>query len=553
MNAFTQESPKNLWRSLHALNLTRIVIAVLMCFWSVKSTLSFWNGKFGYYQVCAVYILVAIAFTVSAHFRRRNFMPQLLTQTVFDLIIISFLYMLAGGMKSGIAILYLFPLCSAAILVRPTIALFFAALASIFLLGQSVFLFLRAGSESTMVQAGLYGAAFMLAVFILNRLAARLISQETLATQRGQHLKVQQAINQLVIASMDDGLVVIDGDGKVFASNPSADRKLGINFCLEDRSLFLSDFSALKPLSDAFFAWHQQHSQGDADGGTYIKIKPGEGIAPPKFSLSQDAESGIVAHLKVRFAQVQTSTLEERFVIFLQNVAGIENRAQQLKLASMGRLTASIAHEVRNPLSAIAHASALLSEEVANQSQLKLLNIVSENVTRMNRMVEDILNLSRKARAHELIRVMDIAEQVHASITEIHHLPKDMIQFEDVDDLSVRFDPLHLREVLLNLVGNAIRYASGRAGSIRIHSVSAPPSRVELHVQDDGPSITPEVRAHLFEPFYTTSSKGTGLGLYLARELCLNNGAMLDYEFHPDVSIDGAYAGRFVISFPVAT
>jgi two-component system sensor histidine kinase PilS (NtrC family) len=101
---------------------------------------------------------------------------------------------------------------------------------------------------------------------------------------------------------------------------------------------------------------------------------------------------------------------------------------------------------------------------------------------------------------------------------------------------TVRFDGLHLREVLVNLLGNAIRYASGKPASIRVFPVLDATGRVELHVQDDGPGITPEVRAHLFEPFYTTSSKGTGLGLYLARELCLNNGAMLDYEYRIDKS-----------------
>jgi two-component system sensor histidine kinase PilS (NtrC family) len=126
-----------------------------------------------------------------------------------------------------------------------------------------------------------------------------------------------------------------------------------------------------------------------------------------------------------------------------------------------------------------------------------------------------------------------------------------MILAKGLEQYLVRFDPMHLREVLLNLLTNAIRYASGQPGSIHIHAVQATSRRLELHVQDDGPSITPEVRAHLFEPFYTTSNKGTGLGLYLARELCSNNGAMLDYEFHIDTSgsVPGTAIGRFVITF----
>jgi two-component system sensor histidine kinase PilS (NtrC family) len=126
-----------------------------------------------------------------------------------------------------------------------------------------------------------------------------------------------------------------------------------------------------------------------------------------------------------------------------------------------------------------------------------------------------------------------------------------MIEVGEMRGCRVRFDPLHLREVVANLLSNALRYASGRAGSIRVWVVSPAAGRRELHVHDDGPAITPEVRAHLFEPFYTTSSKGTGLGLYVARELCLNNGAMLDYEYRLDMSHEGREEprGRFVITF----
>lgn len=513
-------------------------------------------GGVSYGQICVIYLLLALGFGILTFYRRQQFMAQLLAQIVVDIVIISLLYLLAGGMKSGLAILFLFPLASAAILVQLTLALFFASAVSIFLLLQSVFHFFKTGVDGSGVQAGLYGAAFMSAVYILNRLAARLISQETLAIQRGEHLQIQQAINQLVIASMDDGLLVIGRDSEVFACNPSAERKLGLNLGQNNKDQRLSDIASLRSLSDAFFAWHQQLDKtagNSAEDSAFIKIKPTKTPAPPVANFKQDEGGALVVHLKIRFAKVQmTAAPEERFVIFLQDVARIESQAQQLKLASMGRLTASIAHEVRNPLSAISHASALLGEEATSQSQLRLLNIVAENVARMNRMIEDILNLSRKAQSHEMIGVAEIVEQVSSSITEMHQLPSEMIQFQDEGSLIVRFDPLHLREVLLNLLTNAIRYASGRAGSIRIHTVPATANRLELHVQDDGPSITPEVCAHLFEPFYTTSSKGTGLGLYLARELCLNNSAMLDYEFHPDIAKEGEYTGRFVISFPVS-
>jgi two-component system sensor histidine kinase PilS (NtrC family) len=170
-------------------------------------------------------------------------------------------------------------------------------------------------------------------------------------------------------------------------------------------------------------------------------------------------------------------------------------------------------------------------------------------------MIEDILRLSRKAQsAKEPLELAPFFAEVLDEFRETHALSPGMIEVGDMESYRLRFDPLHLREVVVNLLSNALRYASGRDASIRINLVLDTGGRLELHVQDDGPPIKPEVRAHLFEPFYTTSSKGTGLGLYLARELCLNNGAMLDYEYRLDAynprSVEPT--GRFVITFAVA-
>jgi two-component system sensor histidine kinase PilS (NtrC family) len=261
--------------------------------------------------------------------------------------------------------------------------------------------------------------------------------------------------------------------------------------------------------------------------------------------------------LKLRFAAVAAAELkEDRTVIFIQNVSEIENQAQQLKLASMGRLTASIAHEVRNPLSAISHASSLLREEITHPVQSRLLKIVGDNVVRLNRMIEDILKLSRKAQPHgEPLNLFCALEEVVEEFRDTHSVPDGLVAFTIPSQYRIRFDPLHLREVVANLLSNALRYASGRPGSIRIHALLPQANRLELHVQDDGPVITPDIRSHLFEPFYTTSSKGTGLGLYVARELCLNNGAMLDYEYRIDSRSSGPNepSGRFVITFAVST
>jgi two-component system sensor histidine kinase PilS (NtrC family) len=237
----------------------------------------------------------------------------------------------------------------------------------------------------------------------------------------------------------------------------------------------------------------------------------------------------------------------------MQNVSDIENQAQQLKLASMGRLTASIAHEVRNPLSSISYAASLLSEDIYNETQTRrLLKIVDDNVARLNQLIEDILKLSRKAQADtQPFLLMPEVRAIVRDFVETRALAGNLITIEDDFAFKVIFDLGHLREVILNLLTNAVRYASAKPGSIRLYAKLGAGNRHELHIQDDGPGIPAAVRSHLFEPFYTTSSKGTGLGLYMARELCLNNHALLDYEYrHDEMQKTGTEpTGRFVINF----
>lgn len=545
------ESRATFWRSLQTLTVTRIVIAlVLLLYLGLDAGRGRADAGAGMYAgLCIAYLVAALLFAAVAQRWRRRFLWQLSVQVLFDLGVISLLYLDAGGLRSGLGLLYLFPLAGAAILAPLVLALFSAALATLFVLGEAAWQIFVRFENPPLTQAGLTGAALFALVLVVNRLAARLIKQEELAARRGADLRIQQAIYQIVVDDVDDGILVLGHDGSIFGGNPAARRMLGLEAGEgEDLGGFrLADVAAFEPVAHSFSAWRGDGSAAATAG--YVTIKRWhETAGPVRGRLDQPV------HLKLRFARVATpADADERSVIFMQDVSAIENQAQQLKLASMGRLTASIAHEVRNPLSAIGHATSLLAEDLHGPAELRLLRIVGDNVVRVNRMVEDILKLSRKVQPNGAPVALDeFLPELQAEFTETQGLAGDIVWVGTSQGRSVRFDGLHLREVLVNLLGNAVRYASAAPASIRVFPVLDATGRIELHVQDDGPGITPEVRAHLFEPFYTTSSKGTGLGLYLARELCLNNGAMLDYEYRTESHLgdgDGVATGRFVITF----
>jgi len=202
-----------------------------------------------------------------------------------------------------------------------------------------------------------------------------------------------------------------------------------------------------------------------------------------------------------------------------------------LKLAALGRLTANIAHEIRNPLSAVSHAAELLGVEQRGEMQTRLIGIIGDNSRRINRLISEVLELGRRDRAQP--EPLRLAEVIEAFVDEYAARDPALRAALAVSvapaDLRLSFDRAHLDRVLWNLVSNALRQCSGAAGSIRIEArPAAQRERSELHVVDDGAGIAPEQRVQVFEPFFTTHASGTGLGLYIARELCEANGAVLE-------------------------
>ncbi|HWT71252.1 MAG TPA: histidine kinase dimerization/phospho-acceptor domain-containing protein, partial [Oxalicibacterium sp.] len=481
---FSGDTRATFWRTLQTFALTRtVIIVVLLGYLGFNAGKLVGENEILYWKICVAYQIAALGLLFLSLYWRRRFLMQLVVQITLDIGAISLLYFSLGGLKTGLAILFLFPLAGGAILAPRILALFFVSVVTLILLAENGYRLLSADADMSSTQVALYCTAFFVVIYAINRLAERLIKQESLAMERGKALHVQQAINRLVIADMGDGIVVVDRKGRMLTVNPAAARMLGLLNTAERSHSRLSELAWLAPIADAFSNWKTQAAtpdSGAAEKPVYVLIKNRDDSTLQGGTTILGGRRELATHLKLRFARVETDGLpEERVVIFMQDVTEIENQAQQLKLASMGRLTASIAHEVRNPLSAISHAASLLAEDVQEKPQQRLLGIVDENVARLNRMIEDILKLSRKAHQyHEPLGLALLVEDLLRELQETQGISGELIEAGDMRAYSVRFDPLHLREILMNLLTNALRYASGKPGSIRLFAVPGPAHRL---------------------------------------------------------------------------
>ncbi len=586
------------WTSLRYFCVTRLVIAAVLLGASLYGGERISVGTQDpalFARTAVTYAVLSATFGYLAATRQRHFYLQLGAQLLIDVVALTLLMSASGGTRSGLSLLMLLPIAGSAILSPASLAIAFAALCSLATLGETCWRMLHYDEPaSSLVLAGLFGVASFAIAIVMNRLAARLIVQERIARQRGYDLRAQIEINRLVVADMQDGVLILAADGTPRAANPAALRMLGLD---DARALVLDGWRGHvggTAISRQFVAWR---SSSGTIGGSFDLMSSsadsGAGVDPSDVDADADAggEDGSGRRLRVRFVAPEGDALASgRYVVFLEDLLRVEQRAQQLKLAAMGRLTASIAHEIRNPLAAIAHAGALLEEETGEQIGLpfgsrdmsgaqRMVTIVRENAQRLNRIVEEILQLSRRAPVNVEPIALDpwLAEMVE-EFCRTQGCARNTISIAVPRRGSatpvIHFNGEHLRQVLVNLLSNAVRYATGREGSVAIlvnvlanarslnatalaldaPSVERGPDRtaeeshalierIELVVQDDGPGIDKATRANLFEPFFTTHHRGTGLGLYLARELCLANDSRLDYS----ANAGGTRRGGFVI------
>ena len=452
-----------------------------------------------------------------------------------DLLAFTLLHLLAIGSTFNYTALLVLPVLMAGVLTSRLLALgTAAAVALMLLLAASGLLLGGAEAPLLMLQSGLAGLGLFIITLLAGELAGRL-AREELAARGSLELARQQAqLNRLVIEEMADGVLVVDRRLRVRAANPAARALLvgqGLGppapFTLQDRP----SWAALQQAVERALA---EGSWPEAGRDTLLTFDDGHTRTlrmRVRFMRSRQRET--------RPPRPAEDDAGEPFaVLLLEDLRTLQARIRQEKLAAMGRVSAGIAHELRNPLAAIAQANALLMEDDLPPQQRLLTQMVADNVARLKRLVDDVMEVAPGVAP--TARVIDATAEVAAAAADwarTAQLPTGVDGRLRIDlpaaPLAVLFDPEHLRRVLVNLLDNALRHASQTPGAIFLRLVARDEAHAALSVLSDGAPITPEVERHLFEPFFSTRSRGSGLGLYICRELCERFGASIEYRPRP--------------------
>lgn len=507
MNAASAEDSRTavLWRPLIYFNVYRVVIATLFV---LSFTVDFFVFQFDFgvqnaalfRGATALYLISSgLSLAILARYKRQ-FAAQLAGQVLVDIAVFLILMYASGGGRSGFGGLLLVSLAASALVGEGRIVLFYAALATIGVLGLQVHQTIDSELDpAAFLRVGVLCLAFFATALLGRLLAYRVVVSEALAKRRGEDLRRQLHLTSRVIAMLDDGVLVVAPDGRIVQANPRARQLLRLQDEQWGNLVRLSE-----PLAAAFRSWRT-------------------GSIPERLDFSPAWRSDLV--LNAHFVDVPDAGGDA--LVFLQDVGESREHERRMKLAALGRLTAGIAHEIRNPLSSIRHAAELLREDDADPSARRLLQIVLDNSQRLERIVRDVLELGRRDSAS----IQDIALEnfLTAFLNDFMTTAgwsRERVELKVGPKASMRFDPAHLRQVLWNLVANAGRYASDVPGAICLIAEDSPP---RLSVEDDGTGVPSDELGRLFEPFHTTSKDGNGLGLYIARELCEANGARLVY------------------------
>lgn len=431
------------------------------------------------------------------------------------------------------AALLVLPVLMAGVLSAPVTALATTSVVAMLLLATAWRRSLAGGElTSLMSQAGLAGMGLYVIALVAGQLATRLAREERTARGSLELARQQAELNRLVIDEMADGVLVVDQQGRVRAANPAARELLAEGgqcppppFTMHGQAGWAALLAAVQ---EGFGSGHWPEAGRDLTLAY-------AGTAPRSVRVRARFTRG--AQLPVPGQGGGKN--EVLAVLFVEELRKLLARQRQERLVAMGRISAGIAHEIRNPLAAVSQANALLQEDALRPDQQRLVRIVADNVERLRRIVDDVMEVAPGVSTPS--RIIDATAEVAAICAEwartngvvLGQQSRLHVQLP-AEALGAVFDVEHLRRVLVNLLDNAWRHAGERAGAVRVTLDPISLALVRLAVASDGEPIAPEVEAHLFEPFHSSRSRGTGLGLYICRQLCERHGASIDYLRRPD-------------------
>ena len=510
------EEPDLSWRVLITLNVFRLLVAALLL------GLFFLGGDpriFGdahpipFATSATIYLLLAIIFATSLRQRWAKASVQAALQMLVDVLLVVALMHASGGISSGLGGLLIIFVGAGSLVLPGQIPAIVGALATFGILGEQVFAqFTGAANTVNYPAAGVLSAIIFSMSLAVRPLARRIQESEALARQRGVDLQNLSELNEYIVQHLRESIIVVDARNQIRLNNASAARLLGSTELL--RAGPLRDAS--QPLADYVRRWREDQALS----------------SHPEFTLVNEGTSArITAHLA---PLGKGGDRRGPLLIFLEDASIFNARVQQSKLASLGRLSASIAHEIRNPVGAMSHAAQLLAEvDGLREDDKRLTDIIQTHSSRVSHIIDNVLQLSRReSGAPERFLIRPWLEDFAREFTRTLELQEGELAIEDVpEELEVRMDKSHLRQVLWNLCDNAVKYASETGGIlVELHAgrVEAQ-GRPYLEVRDHGLGVDPATAEQIFEPFFTARSGGTGLGLYISRELCELNRATLLY------------------------
>lgn len=460
------------------------------------------------WRVLVVYAILVLASGINLYSQWPSRQSQVHLAIFADLIAFTLVMHAGGGVGSGLGVLLAVAVAAAALLMEGRLSLLFASFAALAVITEQTYALLTgAATSASYTQAGVLGLMFFAVALLAHVLYRRVRLAEELAARRKVDIDDLSKLNEFIIQDMAIGVVVVDGERKVKLMNQAARDMVNVPAPVPEVPLR----EVCADLED----WLLDHIRPTAPQVGVIRIGNRE-LKPARQLLGDYRAAGVM--------------------LYLRDNQELIKEAQQIKLASLGTLTASIAHNIRNPLSAISHAGQLLGEAKGlSPDDRHLLDIIRRNCGRIDEIVRSVLQLSRRHQLDpQLTELVAWVEAFCDEFREANGLPADhlLLEFEP-PPIAVEVDPRHLHQIVANLCENALIHAGSPDQPPHILlrvGRSEGQDRARIEVTDDGPGVDQDSAGDIFNPFFTTKSSGTGLGLYIARELAETNGIRLEYR-----------------------